>query len=466
MLIRVRWIVGILIMFLHLSPGPAAGENRKGLEGPELRTEERFLAAIESSDEPEAAKGEVLKSLPVKGGYTVIPLPAFAYARNESYWVGALVPVLRANEKEEIEDIFAPQYLHNKFVGETFSLNYYGYRKETVQYHAIAAYATKVERYFELGFRNTGAGGGRYILGAEANWFKNAFARFFGFGNKASELRETNYTSRELNAKLTAGLNLAPGWAVLLTERYHDVRVEDGIVPSLPQTKLVFTTTPGLEGAQIFGHGLTFLYDSRDNVLTPLKGTYVNLLGEFNRNLKPRGRNRWWRMTLDARRLVPHFSDRMVFVARLLVDGVIGQDENEFTEDVIEDEAGNETTIRTVQKRGVPFYERPTLGGETTLRGFGRSRFISNTAILINLEERIRILQRTVFDNLIELEIAPFLDVGRVARSFTSKQLVKNVQVNPGAGVRLIARPNVVGRLDVGYGRDGVNVFVGLDYPF
>jgi len=408
----------------------------------------------------------VLTSLPGTGDYTVIPLPAFAYNRNEGSWYGALMPVLKANRQGEVEDIFAPLYLHNHLVGDTFTLNYFGYRAETVQFHGVASYATKIERDFELSYKDLGAGGGRYILGADVNWFKNAFARFFGFGNRASELLETTYTSREFNAKLTAGLYLASGWAVLLTERYHDVRVEDGIVPSLPQTKLVFPDTPGIEGAQILGHGLTFLYDTRDTVLTPLKGTYVNLLGEFNQNFHTKGRNQWWRMTLDARRLVPHFSDRMVFVARLLVDGVIGQDENDILEDTIESQPGIFTTVRTVGRRGVPFYERPTLGGETTLRGFGRSRFISNTAILINLEERIRILRKTVFDNVVELEIAPFLDVGRVARSFTSEQFVKNVQVNPGVGIRLIARPNVVGRLDVGYGRDGAAVFVGLDYPF
>ena len=43
---------------------------------------------------------------------------------------------------------------------------------------------------------------------------------------------------------------------------------------------------------------------------------------------------------------------------------------------------------------------------------------------------------------------------------------LRNTQVNPGVGLRVIARPNVVGRLDVAYGKDGGNAFVGLDYPF
>src|SRR5437879_13128841 len=118
------------------------------------------------------------------------------------------MPILRANDKEEIEDIFAPQYLHNKFVGETFSLNYYGYRHETVQYRAIASYASKVERTFELGYKNTGAGGGRYILAAEGNWFRNAFARFFGLGNRRQQQDATNYTSRQAHIRDCEGLTL------------------------------------------------------------------------------------------------------------------------------------------------------------------------------------------------------------------------------------------------------------------
>ncbi len=437
MLNRVRWIAGILIALpLQLSPGPVAGEGIEGL--PEIRAEQRFLASSESPDEGEAARGEVLKSLPAKGGYTVIPLPAFSYDRNESYWVGVLVPVLRANEKEEIEDIFAPQYLHNKFVGETFSLNYYGYRNETVHYRAIAAYATKVERHFELGYKNVGVGGGRYILAAEGLWFKNAFSRFFGIGNRAPEQNESTYTSREGQAKLSAGINLTQHFSVLWTERYRDVRIEDGVIPDLPQTKQRFPTAGGIDGAQIFGHRLTLLYDSRDNLLTPRQGTYVSHYWELAQNLHVHEPDRWVRFVLDARHLVPHAGERGVFVARLLIDKVFS--------------------------RGVPFYERPMLGGENTLRGFGLNRFIDDNLFLINLEERIRVFEKRVFDNAIELEAAPFLDFGRVNKEFLGR--LGRTQFNPGVGIRAISRPNVVGRVDVAYGRDGGNVFVGLDYPF
>lgn len=390
------------------------------------------------SEETHPKQEHVLKSLPAKGGYTVIPLPAFSYTRNENAWVGALVPILRANEKDEIEDIFAPLYLHNKFIGETFSLNYYGYRNETVQYRAVAAYATKIERQFEASYKDTGVSGGRYILAADANFFKNAFVRFFGIGNRTAEQDETNFTARETNVRLSAGLNLGRNVSLLLTERFRDIRVEDGVIPSLPQAKFRFPDIEGVAGAQIFGHRLTLLYDSRDNLQTPTKGSYVSSYVELGQNLIHDEPDRWFRFVLDARHLMPHASGRMVFVSRFMVDKVFS--------------------------RGVPFYERSSLGGENTLRGFGLNRFIDDNLFLINLEERIRVFEKRVLDIPIELELAPFLDMGRVTDEFLAR--LRRTQFNPGAGIRLLSRPNVVGRLDVAHGKDGGNVFVGLDYPF
>jgi hypothetical protein len=42
----------------------------------------------------------------------------------------------------------------------------------------------------------------------------------------------------------------------------------------------------------------------------------------------------------------------------------------------------------------------------------------------------------------------------------------KDFEFNPGVGFRAVVRPNIVGRLDMGIGRDGPAIFVGLGYPF
>jgi outer membrane protein assembly factor BamA len=384
------------------------------------------------------AKEEALKSL-FEGHYTVIPLPAFTYNRNERYWVGGLVPILKSNTKGDLTDIVAPQYLHNDSIGETFTLNYFGYPSDTEQYSAVLSYSTKIQRDIDLNYKNVAAGNGRYILAAHGTWFKNAFRRFFGFGNQTPERNETNYTSRETLIQLTAGININDDLAVLWSERFHDVRVEEGAVASLPQTKAVFPRLTGIEGAQVFGHKLALRYDTRDKQLVTTRGTYIIGSIELSQNLERREPNRWLRTTIDARHFIPHFDDQGVFAVRFLADAV----------------NGNKT----------PFYERPTLGGETTLRAFGESRFIDDTVLLVNVEERIRVRRQKVFDHELDVEVAPFVDIGRVMGKFNFHKL-SNPQVNPGLGLRVIAQPNVVGRMDLAYGKDGVNVFVGLDYPF
>lgn len=448
LLCELGWPARSLTMFcaLLLSSGYCLAETKSDAPretiGP-LAPREGNLPVVETetqqAEEKEAeGKEEALKSLPVSGQYTYIPLPAFSYNRNEKYWAGALMPVLRSDANGEVKDIIAPQYLHNQYVGETFSLNYYGYPSDTETYHAVAYYATKIERDFDLSYKNVAAGGGRYIIAGEVQWFKNAFRRFFGIGNNAPESDETNYTSKETVVQVTAGIHLTSDFALMWTERYHDILVKQGAVSSLPQTSVVFPTQTGIDGAQIVGHKLSLRYDTRDKQLIPTQGNYAILSAEFNQNLKLSTKNQWWRFTFDARRLQPH-GPGLVFVARAFMDSIDGP--------------------------GVPFYELPTLGGETTLRAFGQSRFIDENALLVNFEERIPVFEKRIFDHQIRLEAAPFVDIGRVYDTFGTKAFT-DLQVNPGIGLRMISQPNVVGRLDIGDGRNGTNVFVGLDYPF
>ena len=418
----------------HDSPSDGAHGLQQSGDIPVLETEGERAEAKQAE-----AKGEALKSLFTHGNYTYIPLPAFTYNRNESYWAGALMPILKSDAKGELTDIFAPQYLHNPSIGETVSVNYFGYPSDTEQYSAVASYSTKIQRDIDLNYKNVAAGGGRYILAGQITWFKNAFRRFFGLGNQASESNETNYTSREGLVQLTAGINLHPDFAILWSERYHDVQVQQGAVDSLPQTKTLFPKLVGIDGAQVVGHKFALRYDTRDKQLVTTRGTYIIGSIELNQNLLHKDPNRWLRTTFDARYFLPHNDDQMVFVARFLADAVNGH--------------------------GVPFYEQPTLGGETTLRAFGQSRFIQDTVLLINLEERVRVGRKEIFDYDLDVEIAPFVDVGRVMNKFTLQKL-SNPQVNPGVGLRVVAQPHVVGRFDFAYGKDGPNVFVGLDYPF
>ena len=412
-----------------------------------VTAKERINAQIPANASPVATDASLGASA-ITPGYTIIPLPAFVYNRNEGAWIGALTPIFRANAKGQIEDIYAPLYLRNKLIGDTFTFNYFGYRSGTRQFHFIASHATKVERLLDFGYKDIALGDeGRYIVSFLANSGKSAFNRFYGFGSQANEQRESNYAMNDSNVNLSAGINLSPRVAVLAGERFRNVRIENGVVSSLPQTLEAFPRAPGLGGAQIWAQGLTVAYDSRDNPLTPLRGTYASATTENEQNYQPGRRLNWWHMAAEVRNFTPNLNGRAVFVTHAFVDALA------------RDRAG-------LTPRGVPFYERPTLGGENTLRAYGLGRFVSNHAVLLNLEERFSVVQRSIMGNVIELEVAPFLDIGRVGKNFDFPDFFDNMQYNPGLGLRVLARPNIAARLDVAYGRDGASVFVGLDYPF
>ncbi|MBI3552154.1 MAG: BamA/TamA family outer membrane protein [Elusimicrobia bacterium] len=412
-------------------------------------------------------------------GFTLIPLPAYVFNRNEGSWIGGLTPIFRANKKGEVEDIFAPLYLHNKYVGETVTLNYFGYRGHSTQFHAILSQATKFEHQYELGYKDNAAIDGDYILGIDALTSKSAYHRFFGFGNNTVNSFETQHTFRDSVFRLTGGIHVSDTLSLSAATRYRGVSIEHGASPTLPQTQDVFPDVSGVaDSPDVIGNGLTLAYDTRDNQLTPLTGTYATAFAEYDQNVQFQDHNRWWRLTGEARRYIPyeHEGFSAVFVIHAMADAVVGQDEDSDTQDTFErdtgqvDVFGNPIFEPVVSKRnlhsGVPFYERPNLGGENSLRGFGRYRYVDNLAYQVNLENRITLVQRTVMGNLIELEFAPFVDIGRVGRRIRNEHWFRRAQINPGAGLRVIARPNIAGRLDVGYGKDGVNAFVGLDYPF
>ena len=146
-----------------------------------------------------------MKALAVHDPYTLLPLPVFHYDRNESYWVGAVLPVLESNSKGDLQHIYAPFYSHHRYIEETFGLYYSGYPSDATQYSVTADYSTKVQRDIDLTYKNVAAGeGGRYILAGREDWFKNPFRRVFGIGNQTSQNDETSYTFRETLVELTA----------------------------------------------------------------------------------------------------------------------------------------------------------------------------------------------------------------------------------------------------------------------
>ena len=120
----------------------------------------------------------------------------------------------------------------------------------------------------------------------------------------------------------------------------------------------------------------------------------------------------------------------------------------------------------------MPIWAQSSIGGATTedggllpLRGYGAGRFTDRNAFSANAEVRHIVWGFDAEGTHVDLEVAPFVDVGHVW-GHTSNFPGSNLHKVGGIGFRAIARPSVVGYVDVGYGDEGTAVFTGLNYPF
>ena len=165
----------------------------------------------------------------------------------------------------------------------------------------------------------------------------------------------------------------------------------------------------------------------------------VTAYAELNQNIKNGDHPVYSRYEIEIKKLFPSESKRAILIVRADLQATIGSQ--------------------------VPFFEQSSLGGQNNLRGFGVDRYIDKHLIAFSIEERIHVLRTKLAGVTADFEVAPFLDTGQVFNSFKDVSF-QDYRMTPGLGLRAIVRPNVVGRLDYGYSREGGAIFAGLDFPY
>ena len=119
-----------------------------------------------------------------------------------------------------------------------------------------------------------------------------------------------------------------------------------------------------------------------------------------------------------------------------------------------------------------PFWALSSIGGDRSvvgerepLRAYGEDRFVDRNSFAAGIELRTRAAQFKAFATNLSLELAPFLDLGKVfARNGESP--FSHLHKGGGLGIRGVASPFIVGYVDVGIGPEGPAVFTGLNYAF
>ena len=369
----------------------------------------------------------------------VIPVPSVSTTRNDGNDLGLIMPILVTDPDGELKYLMAPMLIRNSIVGTRGAFNFFQYEPGGRQIQFIGSFTEKIERKLVFSYTDPAFSNGRYFLQFGGSFFKNATSRFFGPGQESLEANETNYTARELRANWRFGVYANEVTQFALAQRVRDVQLQRGAT-NLPFTGERFSTVDGVRGESIIvGHRVSFHYDTRNNLVTPTDGMAITAYAELNQNVRNSEHPVYSRYELDVKKLFPSESKRAILVVRANLQATIGTQ--------------------------VPFFEQSSLGGQNNLRGFGGDRYIDKHLLAVSIEERIHIARTRLAGVMADFELAPFLDTGQVFGNFKDVS-VKDYRMTPGLGIRGIVRPNVVGRLDYGFSREGGAIFAGLDFPY
>jgi outer membrane protein assembly factor BamA len=195
-----------------------------------------------------------------------------------------------------------------------------------------------------------------------------------------------------------------------------------------------------------FLNRMSVIYDTRDNIVVPAQGMeFVTYAGDASRH--------------------GVLNDSMYSEA-----GFDGRDYLSVAQGTV---LATHLAVRYLpDAHRVPFWALSSLGGgasqiggEQQLRGYGEGRYYDRNSFAASMELRRTMFSFDAVTTRVDVELAPFVDLGRVF-SRTSTLPFEQLHHVFGVGFRGIARPFVVGKVDIGYGSDGVAVFTGLNYPF
>ena len=297
----------------------------------------------------------------------------------------------------------------------------------------------------------------RSRIDAFGGYEKSLTRRFFGFGPDTRARDETSYVDEvfDLGARADVALPEAGGnWIATIGARGESHNLAPGRVSGRPTTDEVFPEVFAAgDGHQSFVLSAGLRYDTRDSQHQPYSGYQLGVLMDAP----------VWQSTGDTGVVATAFGNVAFRVPPLLHRGGDEREENPPTDTValglaVQTSAGD-----------LPFYERPSLGGSDTLRGYIANRFTDNSSWHAVAEYRFWVIPRGfALTDTIRIErvgMAVFYEAGTVADSLDALPAAR-VHTSYGVGLRFSLERTAVFRADVGFSREDVNVTVGFGLSF
>jgi Omp85 superfamily domain len=264
---------------------------------------------------------------------------------------------------------------------------------------------TKDEKYYINGF----LGFSRfpitfYGIGNQIDMTKNEPVTFDYF-------RFENLTYRKIGQNSFAGL----GW------RYFNMFN----IKTQQKGKMETEPIEGNKGSRVSGLNISYLFDNRDNILTPSKGVFAQMVYSIHGNVTGSSHtfNRW---QFDGRYYVKPFKKR---------------------EDVLAFQGYGFLSVGDV-----PFNELAQMGGDMIMRGYFQGSYRDKNLLAFQSEYRLQVLKRW--------GIVGFAGAGGISDAMGDFEL-KNVKPSYGGGLRfkINRKENVNLRMDYGFGNGQQNIY-------
>jgi hypothetical protein len=370
-----------------------------------------------------------------------IPVPEIAVDPDSGTTLGVIPTWVKADENHQVRRIIAPDVIYNENFGWGVHGRVFGYSSGDEQWSVVAGVKERVEREFDAEYELGRTRQERWSFNTSVVYDRNGTPRFYGFGNETPASAVTNYTNEQQRVELQVGLNLTHEWQLRYTARLQVVEVQPGSLAKVPSIAPQFLGTDNL-----LLNRLSIVYDTRDDLSVPSRGVELIAYGGLASRHGLLNDSMYREVGADGRIFSPVAADTILVAhvaARFLP-----------------------------VTNNVPFWALSNIGGGDSvvggaqpLRGFGAGRFCDRNYFSSSLELRRKVLSFDATTTRVDVEVTPFIDVGRVfarAETFSLDQL----HYVGGVGFRGIARPFVVGYVDIGYGSEGVAAFTGLNYPF
>jgi hypothetical protein len=380
--------------------------------------------------------------------WPLIPVPEIGVDPDSGVTLGVLPTWLHTNDQHEITRIIAPDLSHNPYFGVGGNFRVFEYPSSDEQWSIVTGMKERVERTFDYEFQKGRLRDSNWTFNSSLIYDRSGTPRFYGIGNSSLLSDATNYTASQVLGQAQVGYNLNHTWQLQYTTRVRRMEITPGTLAKVPSIGTRYPDENGIGVTNEVLNQLALVYDTRDDQTIPTRGTQWAAYAGVNGHNAAISDSIYSMAGFDARTFVP---------ISALPDTTL---------------AAHASVRYLPSGHKIPFYDLSSIGGdesdiggEQMLRGFGQDRFVDRDSYSATFELRHRAFSFDAAASHVDVEVAPFVDLGRVS-SHADVDPFSSLHKVFGVGFRGIARPSVVGYVDIGYGTEGAAVFTGINYPF